>query len=200
MPNITLSENFDGVTAPVIPAGWTSASVSGGIPFVTSTNNSDTAPNSAFALDPLTVGGGTDLTSPSTAITASAAVVTFRNRYDTEGGWDGGVLEISIGGGPYADIITAGGRFISNGYNGLLGAGANNPLANRPAWNGSSGGNFLLSSVQLPASAAGQNVQLRWRFGADDNTAGLGWNVDTIRRRGKLQLLVYGRCKIQGRF
>jgi hypothetical protein len=184
VPNTTLSENFDGVTAPAIPAGWTSTSVSAGIPFVTSTNNSDSAPNSAFALDPTTVGGGTDLTSPSTAITAQAAVVSFRNRYDTEGGWDGGVLEISIGGGPFTDIITAGGRFISNGYNGLLGAGANNPLANRQAWNGSSGGNYLLSSVQLPASAAGQNVQLRWRFGADDNTAGLGWNVDTIKVAG----------------
>jgi hypothetical protein len=200
VPNITLSENFDGVTAPIIPAGWTSASVSGGIPFVTSTNNSDTAPNSAFALDPLTVGGGTDLTSPSTAITASAAVVTFRNRYDTEGGWDGGVLEISVGGGPFTDIITAGGRFISNGYNGLLGAGANNPLANRPAWNGSSGGNFLLSSVQLPASAAGQNVQLRWRFGADDNTAGLGWNVDTIKLAGSYSCSFTGVVKSRADF
>lgn len=183
VPTTTFSENFDGVTAPAIPAGWTAAVVQSGTNFITSTNNSDTAPNSAFALDPTSVGGGTDLTSPSIPITASAATVTFRNRYDTEAGWDGGVLEISVNGGVFQDIITAGGSFIQNGYNGTLGAGANNPLANRQAWNGLSGG-FITSKVQLPASAAGQNVRLKWRFGADDNTAGLGWNVDTIQVAG----------------
>jgi hypothetical protein len=66
----------------------------------------------------------------------------------------------------------------------VLGAGTNNPLATRSAWNGNSGGVYLTSKVQLPAAAAGQNVQLRWRFGADDNTAGLGWNVDTIQVAG----------------
>lgn len=186
VPVTTLSQNFDGVTAPAIPAGWTSTSVQSGIPFVTSTNNSDSAPNSAFALDPLTVGGGTDLTSPSIAITSTAAVVSFRNRYDTEAGWDGGVLEISSNGGPFQDIITAGGSFLQNGYNGSLGNGTNNPLSNRPAWNGNSGG-YITSRVQLPATAAGQNVQLKWRFGADDNTAGLGWNIDTIQVLGSYE-------------
>lgn len=183
VPATTFAQNFDSVTAPTIPAGWTATSVQSGINFVTSTNNSDTAPNSAFAADPTTVGGGTDLTSPSIPITAVAAQVSFRQRYDTEPGWDGGVLEISINGGAFQDIITAGGSFLQNGYNGTLGAGTNNPLANRNAWNGNSGG-FITSRVQLPASAAGQNVQLKWRFGADDNTAGLGWNVDTIQVAG----------------
>jgi hypothetical protein len=149
--------------------------------------NPDTAPNSAYALDPATVGGGTDLTSPSIPITASAATVSFRNRFNTEAGWDGGVLEISINGGPYSDIITAGGRFIANGYNGALGAGTNNPLANRQAWQGDSAG-YITSTVQLPAAAAGQNVQLKWRFGADDNTVGPGanpgWYVDTVSVKG----------------
>ncbi len=183
VPNTTFTENFDGVTAPAFPAGWTAVSVQNGINFITTTTNPDTAANSVFALDPLTVGGGTDLTSPSIPITASAATVSFRNRYDTEAGWDGGVLEISVNGGAFQDIIAAGGRFIENGYNGVLGAGTNNPLANRSAWNGNSGG-YITSTAQLPASAAGQNVQLRWRFGADTNTAATGWNVDTIKVSG----------------
>ncbi len=187
VPITTTTENFDGAVAPAFPAGWTAVSVSNGIPFVNSSLNPDTAPNSAFALNPATVGGGTDLTSPSIAITASAATVSFRNRFDTEAGWDGGVLEISVNGGVYQDIITAGGRFIGNGYNGVLGAGTNNPLANRNSWNGNSNG-YVTTTVQLPASAAGQNVQLRWRFGADDNTVGQGpnpgWYVDTIRVNG----------------
>jgi hypothetical protein len=188
VPTATLTENFDGVTAPAIPAAWSTLSEQGGINFVTTVTNPDSAPNSAFAINPTTVGGGTDLISPTIAITASAATVSFRNRYDTEAGWDGGVLEISIGGGAFQDVISAGGRFVENGYGGGLGAGANNPLANRSAWTGNSNG-YATSTVRLPASAAGQNVQLRWRFGADDNTAGAGgsasgWNVDGIKING----------------
>ncbi|CAN5645254.1 hypothetical protein BH20ACI4_BH20ACI4_08000 [soil metagenome] len=183
VPQTTFTENFDGVTAPVFPAGWTAVSVQTGIIFVNSPLNPDTAPNSAYALDPTTVGGGTDLTSPTIPITASAAKVSFRNRFNTEAGWDGGVLDISINGGAFQDIITAGGRFIQNGYNGTLGAGVNNPLANRMAWNGDSSG-YINTTVQLPASAAGQNVQFKWRFGADDNTTGSGanpgWYVDGV--------------------
>ena len=44
--------------------------------------------------------------------------LSFRNFYNTEGGFDGGVLEISIAAGPFVDIITAGGTFVSGGYNG----------------------------------------------------------------------------------
>jgi hypothetical protein len=182
-PQVTFNENFDGVTAPAFPAGWTAVSVAGGINFVTGTTGPDTPANSAFALDPLTVGGGTDLTSPSIPITSAAATVSFRNKWSTEPGWDGGVLEISIGAGPFQDVIAAGGAFVSNGYNGILGAGTNNPLANRNSWNGDSGG-YVTSVVRLPAAAAGQSVRLRWRFGADDNTAAVGWNVDTIAVTG----------------
>ncbi len=176
----TFTENFDGVAAPAFPAGWTAVPILNGTNFVTTITNSDSAPNSAFALDPTSVGGGTDLTSPTIPITAQAATVSFRNRYDTEAGWDGGVLEISIGAGAFQDIVTAGGRFVQNGYTGILGAnGVNNPLAGRNAWNGNSGG-YITTIAQLPASAAGQNVQFKWRFGADDNTAVNGWNVDSV--------------------
>jgi hypothetical protein len=184
IPNVTFTENFDGATVPAFPAGWTATTVLGGLPFVTTTTNSDTAPNSAYAVNPTTVGGGTDLTSPSIPITASAATVSFRNRFDTEAAWDGGVLEISIGAGAFQDILVAGGSFLEGGYNDLLGAGANNPLANRRAWTGNSNG-YTNTKVLLPAAAAGQSVRLRFRFGADDNTAGTGpasgWNVDTIQ-------------------
>ena len=179
-PIVTFTENFDGVTAPAFPAGWTAVSEQSGITFVNSVTTPDTAPNAAFALDPLTVGGGTSLTSPSMSITAQAATVTFRNNFNTEPNWDGGVLEISIAGGAFTDILTAGGTFISNGYNSTLGSnGVNNPLNSRRAWSGNSGG-YITTTASLPAAAAGQSVRLRWRFGADDNTAAVGWFVDTI--------------------
>lgn len=179
-PITTLTENFDGVTAPVIPAGWTATAELGGINFVTSASGPDSEPNSAFALDPTTIGGGTSLTSPSVAIGSQAAAVSFRNKWSTEAGWDGGVLEISVSGGAFQDIITAGGIWESNGYTGVLGAnGANNPIADRNAWTGDSGG-YVTTTAIVPPSAVGQNVQFRWRFGADNNTAATGWNVDNV--------------------
>ncbi len=187
-PQVTFAQNFDSVTAPAFPAGWTSVSVSGGLAFVTTTVNSESAPNSAYAQEPATVGGGTQLTSPQTFVTAPAATLKFRHRYDTEAGWDGGVLDISIGGGPFQDIVTAGGAFMENGYDGILGAnGVNNPVAGRNSWNGNSNG-YKTTIVRLPASAAGQNVQFRFSFGSDDNTVGSGpnpgWNIDNIEFAG----------------
>jgi uncharacterized delta-60 repeat protein len=191
-PTVTFSENFDNVTAPALPANWTASAIQNGINFVTSTTNSDTAPNSAFALNPTTVGGGTDLTSPSIPITAPASTVSFRNRFNTETNWDGGVLEISIGGSEFKDILASGGSFIEGGYSGTLGeSGANNPLAGRQAWTGNSNG-YITTIARLPVSVAGQNIRLRWRFGADNNTApaGGGWNIDTIRMVGSYSCVI----------
>jgi hypothetical protein len=181
VPSNVAAENFDNVAAPAVPSGWTVTQVQGGVNFLSTTELPDTAPNAMFALDPPTNGGGTDLTSPPLVVSAQAATVTFQNRYDTEANWDGGVLEISIGGGDFQDIIAAGGRFITGGYNGVLGTSTNNPLNGRAAWTGSSGGVYITTSVQLPPAAAGQTVRLKWRFGADNNGAVTGWFVDTVR-------------------
>ncbi|MEJ7702021.1 MAG: FG-GAP-like repeat-containing protein [Pyrinomonadaceae bacterium] len=182
-PVITFTENFDGVTAPALPTGWTTTQTGAGTLFVTSSNTTDSAPNSVFTTNPSTVGGGADLTSPEIQISALAATVTFRNKYDTEAGWDGGVLEISINGGAFQDILAAGGSFVEGGYNGTLGESSVNPLANRQAWTGNSGG-FITTTARLPATAKGQKIRLRFRLGADNNTAGTGWNIDTIKVAG----------------
>lgn len=187
LPQVSLAENFDGVAAPGLPNGWTAASVSNGPNFVNSTLDPDSAPNSMYALEPTSVGGGTDLTSPSIAIASAAATLTFRHKYNTEAGWDGGLVEISVAGGAYQDIIAAGGSFIENGYTGQLGVSTNSPLGGRNAWSGDSGG-YITTRIFLPQSAAGQNVQIRWRFGSDDNTvapvANPGWFIDNVQVAG----------------
>ncbi|HEX8639071.1 MAG TPA: M36 family metallopeptidase, partial [Pyrinomonadaceae bacterium] len=177
---ITFTENFDNISVPALPTGWTTSTVGGGVNFVTNAGNFDSAPNSAFVSNP-EVKGESDLISPPTPIASQAAVLSFRNHYATEEDWDGGVLEIKVGNGEFQDIIAAGGRFIEGGYNGSLGTGS--ALENRAAWTGISGG-YLTTKVQLPAAAQGQNVQFRWRFGSDSNTAVTGWNIDTIRLAG----------------
>jgi hypothetical protein len=103
---IMLTENFDGVADPALPAGWT-ATVSIGV----STNNwrsvtttPDTAPNAAFVPDVSTV-HDVHLETPVIALSVAGGQLSFRNNYQTENGFDGGVLEISINGGPFLDII-----------------------------------------------------------------------------------------------
>jgi cell division septation protein DedD len=183
------SENFDGVTAPNLPAGWTTAQTTASV-WATTTAFADTTPNSA-AVDGQAVPGDNSLTSPTIAIPAApgtgtnpAVQLSFRNYFNTEGGFDGGVLEISINGGAFADIITAGGTFVSGGYNGTIGP-TDSVLTGRQAWTGNSNG-FITTVVRLPAAALGQNAQFRWRTAYDTGTnpAGGGMRVDTISING----------------
>ena len=89
------------------------------------------------------------------------------------------MLEISIGGGAWTDILTAGGSFVRGGYNYTLGSAYSNPLSGRQAWSGISGG-FISTVVNLPTAASGQTIQLRWRCGSDDSVGASGWYFDTV--------------------
>jgi hypothetical protein len=177
-PGTPLSENFDGVTAPALPAGWTSTGSGAEPAWVTSTTNPSSAPNAAFAPNTATA-GVTELVSPSLHINGQPAQVSFKNAFNTESGFDGGVLEISINGGPYQDILAAGGSFVSGGYTGTMSAGTQNPLTGRSGWTGLSGGTtaaptYINTVVNLPAAAVGQNIQLKWRMGSDELIAASG--------------------------
>ncbi|HVM47352.1 MAG TPA: HYR domain-containing protein [Candidatus Acidoferrum sp.] len=176
------SQNFESVTAPNLPAGWSTSATNAQSPWVTSTAAADTSPNSAFSADPGTAGVN-ELDSPVIGMPAGTAQLSFRNNYNMQSGRDGGVLEILIGGGAWTDIQTAGGVFASGGYNGRLSSNHGNPLGGRSAWTGNSGG-FITTLVNLPAAASGQSIQLRWRCATDNTTSGVGWYVDTVSITG----------------
>jgi len=89
------------------------------------------------------------------------------------------VLEIQIGAGSWTDIIDAGGSFVSGGYTGPISTAWESPIAGRQAWSGNSGG-YINTVVNLPASANGQNIQLRWRMAADSSVAATGVNIDNV--------------------
>lgn len=177
-------QNFDGVSAPNLPSGWTnSASGAAATNWITSASSSHSAPNNAFVANP---GDITDsrLTSSVIAVTSANSRFKFRNNYNVENGFDGAVLEISINGGSFTDIVTAGGSFVTGGYNGSISTGPyGNPLSGRPAWTGNSSG-YIDTTVDLPPTAIGTNVQLRWRFGADNAFNATGWRVDSIESCG----------------
>ena len=182
---VILTQNFDTVTAPALPANWTTTS-SGALPNWRTTNTlADTAPNAAFSPD-VPTNGLNELVSPQVLLPATPTQLTFKHRYDLEGsaftpslGFDGGVLEIKIGTNDFVDITNAGGSFVSGGYTRVISAAFNSALSNRAAWSGTIT-NYTNTVVNLPAAAAGQIVQFRWRCATDDTTGGTGWRIDSI--------------------
>jgi hypothetical protein len=182
-----LAQDFDSVSAPALPAGWSSAVTGGASNWVTSTATRFTIPNAAFVAES-TNPGVAELTSPVVTVTTKSAKLSFRNFYNSEcdpavltNAYDGGVLEIKIGGGAFTDILAAGGSFASGGYNRKIDPTDDNPLDGRFCWSGLSG-NFITTLVNLPVSTFGQSVQFKWRFGTDSfNAYGAGgWYIDAV--------------------
>lgn len=159
--------------------------------FVTTTNSSDSAPNNAFIPDQ---DGISDkwMDSRDITITTDAAVLSFRNNFDTEFSdgtyWDGSVLEVSspnINGGAFTDITDPAvrGSFVTGGYTGEISGIAENPLAGRMAWSGSSGG-YIDTVINMGPNVNGQTIKLRFRFGTDELTPAPGWHVDGLSITG----------------
>jgi subtilisin-like proprotein convertase family protein len=188
--NVNASTYFPPVTLlnePVagtsIPATWTTTATPGNIWSVVSTQ-SHSAPNAFFVENLVTAADQKLETTSAIALPINTyPKLSFWHRYNTEAGWDGGVVEISTNGGTtWTDL---GPNMITNGYNGGLGAGVGNNLAGRAAFTGASvGAGLPVNTVISLASYAGQSVKIRFRFASDDNTAGTGsptgWWVDDI--------------------
>ena len=103
--------------------------------------------------------------------------MSFWHHYNVEEGRDGGVVEISIDGGPFTDIEAAGG---TADYNGTIATGFLSPIEGRQAWTGSVSG-LVNSLVHLPLAAGGHNVVLRFRLATDcSGPNGVGWYLDSI--------------------
>jgi hypothetical protein len=184
----SFNENFDGVTAPALPSGWVASNAAGGAPlWVTSTTTPDTAPNTAFIDDPNVV---TDkhLITPNIAISTAAAQITFRNFYNLEDTFDGGVLEVSspnINGGAFTDVTNAavGGNFVSGGYTDTISTSFQSPIAGRMAWSGNAGA-YQTTVANLGPNVNGQTIKLRFRMASDNSVSATGWRVDTIAVAG----------------
>jgi hypothetical protein len=186
--NCFSSESFDEVTPPALPPGWTA--INGinpdGILWQTSDSGNPappafSLPNSAWVNDPDTI-SDKYLYSPSLTINpnTTSADLDFWHNYALEDGFDGGVLEISVNGGPFVDILAAGGFFKQGGYNGTISTCCGNPLAGRQAWTGNSGG-FIETFVAGGLPLQGIPFVLRWRMASDSSGSGQGWRVDNFQ-------------------
>ena len=166
------TENFDGVTAPALPPGWVATNAAGDqVLWATTALVPDTSPNDAVVNDPDYV-SDKYLDTPPIGIPIPresldgvlAAQITFRHNYNLESEYDGGVLEISINGGPFVDIQDAGGSFVEGGYNSTISVDFSSPIAGRQAWSDISDG-YITTTVNLPGSVLGNFVAFRFQDG-----------------------------------
>ncbi len=180
------SENFDGVTTPALPGGWTNTNAAGANPWVTSAGTGVGGTQSAFVREPSSV-SDSRLTSPVISMAgASNGILTFQQRFDLEerttnpvGAFDAAVLEASLNGGAFQDILGLGATFVAGEYAHEVRSGTNPLGVGRRVWSGNSGG-YITTTVDLPASFDNQSVQFRWRAATDASVAGAGWNIDSI--------------------
>ena len=101
----------------------------------------------------------------------------FYHRYQTQGGINGGLVEVREVGANSWDQV--GDDMIRNGYPGFISYLSLN-APNLRAFSGNSGNDFKATYVDL-SKWAGKDIQIRFRFGTDVNTHnGMGWLIDDI--------------------
>ncbi|MCD4749010.1 MAG: hypothetical protein K8R59_06525 [Thermoanaerobaculales bacterium] len=103
-------------------------------------------------------------------------VLEFWHYYDTEDGYDGGVLEASPDGSTWVEVPDA--LMIANGYTDTLSTAWASPIGGRRAWSGNSGG-WIRTRVN--ADWNDFDWRVRWRFGTDIGTSRNGWWIDDVR-------------------
>ncbi|MDP0491915.1 MAG: matrixin family metalloprotease [Verrucomicrobiota bacterium JB023] len=165
-----------------LPAGWLSTVEEDGLGWLMVDTEGDGVIDAIRAEDS-DVSGSSVLTSPVFVARTSESQLVFTHNYDVERGRDGGVLELSIDGGDWADWRTSGGTFDENGYNSAV-RGVENPIGTRAGWTGDSGGS-VTTVATLPEAAIGKSCQLRWVLGNDLRNANEGWTIEEINFTGE---------------
>ena len=106
-------------------------------------------------------------------VSGQQPMLRFFHKYDTEGGFDAGVVELSKNNGTTwenAAPITFRSPATGRTYNTY-------PFADKTYWGASNG--FVASYVDL-SSYNGQNILMRYRLKTDASTASVGWAVDDV--------------------
>jgi HYDIN/CFA65/VesB-like, Ig-like domain/FlgD Ig-like domain len=182
-----LFENFDGVVAPALPAGWSTSTVAGAAnPWVSSTTFSSSGPNSMFCADIATTSLN-ELHSPSIVIPAGTDVVrvqldeTHNMEIDGERrAWDGGVMRIMVGGTRYfsgaVGVMTPFYPWQMNRQDSAV-----QPLQDLSCWSDNTTPNFAHYSVDMP-DLGGQTINVLFDV-SSDNFVGTatGQFIDNVR-------------------
>lgn len=163
------------VTSSTLPSTFTATSTTSNT-WSVSTAQSQSAPNSFFTPNGAAASDQKLETTNAYAMGTGTSSLSFAHRYNSQAGFDGGVVEISTDNGTTWNDISN--KITSGYYNSVLATGSSNPIAGRQAWSGNSA-SFVKSSINL-SSYTNQNLKFRFRFGANSSTGGTGWYVDDI--------------------
>ena len=192
------TQNFDGGAA-----GWTAAANGGdnpwelGTPAKTFMNGAYSGSNawvtklvgpysSVANSDAVVVSPQIDLTS------ATNPVLRFKHKFDTDADpdYDGGVVEISVNGGPWTRLNSATGTGANfntatsyawyNNASGLGTLGSNKFNGICSGYSSADGNGWIESATPLTGAAGQSNVKVRFRFWADAFGVDEGWEFDDI--------------------
>jgi subtilisin family serine protease len=185
----TGTENFDAVTPPALPPGWTASNAQGPPPLWETSNSgvpippAYSPPNAAYINDPDLVSDKRMDLPHLIFFEVFSARLTFRHNFNLEAsdtnpnlGFDGGVLEISTDGGNTFQYVPSS-AFLMGGYNRTISTDRGSPIAGLRAWSGNSEG-FITSVVNLPFGFL--DGTLRWRMASDTSGSNEGWRVDDV--------------------
>ena len=170
-PQVTINYQDDMESG---PGTWTAQTLQGASAgWAQSTTQAQSGSTSWFVADPAEVSD--HVLNMESFVVDPGTELIFAHRLNTEGGFDGGVLEYTQDGGAWTD---AGALIVEGGYNDTISTQYSSPLAGRDAWSGDNGG-FQPVRVALD-SLAGSTVQFRWRFASDTSVSDEGWYVDDV--------------------
>ncbi len=160
--------------------GFSSTTARGSAGWTASTTRAYSGTHSWFAPDPATASDFSLISN--TFVPTDFSVLSFYHYFNTEAGYDGGMIDVSTDGG--TTWISTAPYFISNGYNGVI--YSFNPTDTSygstpmPAFTGGSkDSGFIHSFVDL-SSFSGKSIKLRFRMYTDLGTSYEGWYVDDI--------------------
>ena len=129
----------------------------------------------------------TSLVSPPLQVGAGNFSFTFNHRYNFEPGWDGGILEVSTDGTNWTQI--PGSSITVGPYNATLitaASGNSDVLAGKDAYTSTNVGwpAYVPATVDLGTTYANQNIQIRFRAGADGASGSQGWEISDMSFTG----------------
>jgi hypothetical protein len=186
-----LSENFDGVTAPSLPGGW-STTTFGGVanPWRTSTTYAASSPNAAYCADIVSTSGNR-LQSPQIVIPAGTDLVdvtfdiTHNLEFETERkAYDGALLRVEINDGMTTTTKLAGAfaSLFEPFYPWQIerSSSTSQPLHDLSCWSSNTTPNFNSVHLQFPG-LGGTTIRLFFDLGTDTNTGtSSGMFVDNV--------------------
>ncbi|WP_206486467.1 rhombosortase-dependent M36 family metallopeptidase [Thalassotalea sp. G2M2-11] len=107
-------------------------------------------------------------------------VISWWQYFEIEETWDGGVVEVSVNGGDWADVTTMGGTFEGLGYTGMIDERAGHALAEKAAYTGFSPWPGGYETLNFGTALNGNEVKFRFRIVSDTNTNEFGWFIDNF--------------------